>query len=337
MIIRWGTICLLMVSVFVLRAEASLPNNPTVIMETNLGDVIIELYIDDAPITVENFLSYVNADFYDGSVIHRVDNNQDFSIIQGGMWAYYAEEGYVYELAAGGMIVNESDNGLSNLRGTIAMARTSAPHSASSQFFVNQVDNILFDRANYPDGYGYCVFGDVIRGMSVVDVIANMETIVILDEYGDPIASLTQFPYPPVVEIYRAQLWPDSSDNTNDGRINLADFAKLSSQWLSEPCNKSNGYCDGADLDYSGAVGAPDVAVFAENWLVRIGAEPSASNFDGDTKVELDDLAVIMANWLAVGCDMENGYCDGADLNHSGNVDMSDFSLFSANWQVTIE
>ena len=143
--------------------------NPKVLMKTSKGDITIELYQESAPITVRNFLSYVDAKFYDGTVFHRVIKN--FMIQGGGMTADLQEK------PTGPPIKNEAANGLKNERGTIAMARTSVVDSATSQFFINHKDNLFLDhKGNSEEGFGYCVFGKVITGMDVVDAIANSPT-----------------------------------------------------------------------------------------------------------------------------------------------------------------
>jgi len=142
--------------------------NPVVVMETNMGTIVIELYEDKAPITVKNFLQYVDDKHYDGTIFHRVI---DGFMIQGGGY-----EPGLKERKTRPPIKNESNNGLSNLRGTIAMARTSEPDSATAQFFINVKDNTFLDRANARDKVGYCVFGRVIEGMDVVDKIKAVKT-----------------------------------------------------------------------------------------------------------------------------------------------------------------
>lgn len=142
---------------------------PVVRFETNFGNFDVELYVEQAPITVENFLSYVDAGFYNGTIIHRVV--KDFVIQGGGL----TED--MNNKKTNAPIVNEAGNGLSNLRGTIAMARTSVVDSATSQFFVNTVDNVRLDhRDETPAGFGYAVFGRVIAGMKVIDAIAAVKT-----------------------------------------------------------------------------------------------------------------------------------------------------------------
>lgn len=138
-------------------------------MQTSLGAIVLELYPDKAPKTVENFLRYVKEDFYNGTLFHRVIDN--FMIQGGGFSAGLTQK------TTHAPIENEAKNGLRNERGTIAMARTSDPNSATSQFFINVVDN---DFLNFttptPNGWGYCVFGKVVDGMTVVDRIKGVPT-----------------------------------------------------------------------------------------------------------------------------------------------------------------
>lgn len=143
--------------------------NPTVLLETTSGDILIELYADKAPATVENFLKYVNEGFYANTIFHRVIKG--FMIQGGGMNMKMEEK------ATHAPIKNEADNGLRNRKYTIAMARTSDPHSATAQFFINVKDNSFLDhRGKDPQGWGYAVFGKVIRGQDVVDQIAAVKT-----------------------------------------------------------------------------------------------------------------------------------------------------------------
>ena len=143
--------------------------NAIVTLKTSEGDIKIELDADKAPITAENFLKYVNEGFYDGTIFHRVIPN---FMIQGGGFTEDMSQKQTHP-----NIKNEADNGLKNDRGTIAMARTPDPDSASSQFFINLKNN---DFLNFRDksmqGWGYCVFGKVISGMEVVDKIATVKT-----------------------------------------------------------------------------------------------------------------------------------------------------------------
>ena len=143
--------------------------HPMILIRTTLGDIKIELYQDKAPITVSNFLEYVDSGFYNGTIFHRVI---DGFMIQGGGFTRDMEQ-----KPTRAPIRNEADNGLKNDRGTIAMARTPHIHSATCQFFINVVDNdFLNHNAPTPQGYGYCVFGRVVEGMDVVDKIKSAPT-----------------------------------------------------------------------------------------------------------------------------------------------------------------
>ncbi|MCW1916053.1 peptidylprolyl isomerase [Luteolibacter sp. GHJ8] len=137
---------------------------------TSKGDIVIELDRAKAPVTVENFLSYVKKKHYDGTVFHRVIGT---FMIQGGGFAQ--KDGSLIEKETGKGIKNEASNGLKNDRGTIAMARTGDPNSATAQFFINVVDNAMLN-APSPDGHGYAVFGKVVEGLEVVDQIKAVQT-----------------------------------------------------------------------------------------------------------------------------------------------------------------
>ena len=142
---------------------------PTVLLQTSMGDITIELDREKAPITTENFINYVNGNFYDNKIFHRVIDN--FMIQGGGMTANMDEPGGKTP------IKNEADNGLKNTTGTIAMARTQVVDSATSQFFINLSDNSFLDhRDTRPEAYGYAVFGKVIAGMEVVLQIGKVAT-----------------------------------------------------------------------------------------------------------------------------------------------------------------
>jgi peptidyl-prolyl cis-trans isomerase A (cyclophilin A) len=141
---------------------------PKVRLKTTMGEIVLELDPAKAPLTVANFLGYVERKHYDGTVFHRVIG--DF-MIQGG--GFGASDGKLVEKPTGKGIKNESRNGLRNNRGTIAMARTSDPDSATAQFFINVVDNAMLD---FPSNGGYAVFGKVVEGMEVVDRIKAVKT-----------------------------------------------------------------------------------------------------------------------------------------------------------------
>ena len=147
------------------------PANPRVVIETSMGDITVELLRRAAPVSVANFLTYVQAGYYDGTVFHRVIRN---FMIQGGGFTEDLER--KMDGLRGG-ILNEATNGLENQRGTVAMARTAAPNSASSQFFINVEDNGSLDHRNTTQrGFGYAVFGRVSEGMDVVDDIRGVAT-----------------------------------------------------------------------------------------------------------------------------------------------------------------
>ena len=142
--------------------------NPVVVLDTSMGTIKVELFEDKAPNTVKNFLNYVEKKHFDGLVFHRVIEN---FMLQGGGF-----DKDLKERKTDAPIKNESTNGLKNERGTLAMARTNVPDSATSQFFINVKNNDFLDRANSRDKVGYCVFGRVIEGMDVVDKIRKVET-----------------------------------------------------------------------------------------------------------------------------------------------------------------
>jgi peptidyl-prolyl cis-trans isomerase B (cyclophilin B) len=156
-------------SVATVWAEEKSTALPRVHLETTLGNIVVELNPSAAPKTVDNFLTYVKDGFYNGTIFHRVIKG---FMIQGG--------GFTADLQQKNTrppIQNEADNGLKNLRGTIAMARTPDPNSATAQFFINTVDNAFLDfTAKTPKGWGYCVFGKVVEGMDAVDAIENQPT-----------------------------------------------------------------------------------------------------------------------------------------------------------------
>jgi peptidyl-prolyl cis-trans isomerase B (cyclophilin B) len=138
-------------------------------LHTNYGDIMLELDREKAPITVQNFIDYVNSGHYDNTIFHRVI---DGFMIQGGGF----EPGMIQK-KTGAPITNEAGNGLKNDQYTIAMARTSDPHSATGQFFINVKDNDFLNyKSSTAQGYGYCVFGRVVEGMDVVDKIKKVKT-----------------------------------------------------------------------------------------------------------------------------------------------------------------
>jgi len=159
---RSAGLALLLVSPLVLAG-------PKVAMETSLGNIVLELDQEKAPKTVENFLHYAEDGFYNGTIFHRVIGS--FMIQGGGFSADFQQK------KTQAPIPNEANNGLKNIRGSIAMARTSDPQSATAQFFINAKDNGFLDyKESTPQGWGYCVFGKVVEGMDVVDKIRQVPT-----------------------------------------------------------------------------------------------------------------------------------------------------------------
>ena len=156
-------------SAFAVHANQQLENKIMIKLSTSMGEITLELDAEDAPITVENFLSYVDSGHYDNTIFHRVIPG--FVIQGGGLVSGMQEKG------TGTPIQNEADNGLKNLTGAICMARTNDPHSATAQFFINLKDNQFLDhREKTESGWGYAVFGRVVSGMDVVEKIAAVET-----------------------------------------------------------------------------------------------------------------------------------------------------------------
>ena len=164
------------------RAEARVRKgrNPMVVMETSMGTMKIELWADKAPVTVENFLRYVDEGFYDGTIFHRV---MDGFMIQGGGFTKDMQKKSTHA-----PIENEAKADLKNDRGTLAMARTSDVNSATAQFFINVVDNdFLNHRDESSRGFGYCAFGRVVEGMNVVDKIRKVRTATKMGQQNVPV------------------------------------------------------------------------------------------------------------------------------------------------------
>lgn len=162
-----ATVALLMATALVPAVAAAEPN-PKVVLETTRGKIVVELFADKAPISAKNFLEYVDAKFYNGTIFHRAIPG---FMVQGG--------GFTKDLAekpTRPAIKNEAENGLTNTRGTLAMARTNAIDSATAQFFVNVADNTFLNHQD-ADQFGYAVFGKVVEGMGVIDAIVASERL----------------------------------------------------------------------------------------------------------------------------------------------------------------
>jgi peptidyl-prolyl cis-trans isomerase B (cyclophilin B) len=166
-LIRLAVLC----SIFLISIAPAMADDqhPVVRMSTTYGDIVLELDREKAPKSVANFLDYVQEGFYDGTIFHRVI---DGFMVQGGGFTQDFQKKTTHS-----PIENEANNGLKNVKGTIAMARTNAPHSATAQFFINVADNGFLDhRSPTPRGWGYAVFGKVIEGMDVIDKIRRTPT-----------------------------------------------------------------------------------------------------------------------------------------------------------------
>jgi len=182
------------------KAETKIiPTSILVKFQTSMGDIVIELNRQAAPVTVENFLGYVEAEFYDGTIFHRV--MQGFMIQGGGFTEQMAEK------KTRKPIINEAKGGLSNMRGTVAMARTNDPDSATSQFFINHSDNDFLDYIDESKP-GYAAFGKVIEGMDVVDAIASVKTTKVKITRNGKDASMENVPVEPII-IQSAKVVPE--------------------------------------------------------------------------------------------------------------------------------
>ena len=164
------SLMLLLTTTHSFATETKMPETRTKVkLTTSLGDIVIQLNAEKAPISSQNFLTYVNEGFYNGTIFHRVIKG--FMAQGGGFDTSFNQK------AVHAPIKNEADNGLSNKRGTLAMARPNVPDSATAQFFINYKDNSFLDHTSpTPSGWGYAVFGEVIEGMDVVDAMANQPT-----------------------------------------------------------------------------------------------------------------------------------------------------------------
>ena len=204
------------------------------------GSIILELYADEAPVTVANFVDYVQSGFYNGLIFHRVI--EDFMVQGGGF------DPNLVPATLSPPIINESTNGLANIRGSVAMARLTAPHTATSQFYINHIDNPFLDFGAIAYGgntayyrVGYCVFGEVISGMEVVDAIALVPTAAE--------GSMTDVPVNDVViesaaVTLNTPFCPEKLEGDVDGDcdVDFADFVRLARNWLE--CNSTTTACN---------------------------------------------------------------------------------------------
>jgi len=221
-------------------SQSSTASDSNVIMTTNFGSIEIELFPEQAPITVANFLAYIEAEFYDELIFHRVIRG---FMIQGGGFDIAGSQRSTFA-----PIALEANKGLSNVRGTIAMARTNVPDSATSQFFINHVDNLFLDATGSDDGYA--VFGRVVSGMDVVDTIANLPTIalgIFADLPAEPVTIESVVLASGSSNTPLAKAGPDQSVNTfqavylNASESSESDEGALSYSWtsLAQPSGSS--------------------------------------------------------------------------------------------------
>ncbi|MCX5634721.1 MAG: peptidylprolyl isomerase [Planctomycetota bacterium] len=300
---------------FLFLQAACLAGYPRVLLKTSVGDITMELYNDKAPITVENFLQYVRTDFYTDLIFHRVEN--PFVIQSGG---YYLDGHVIYRQITNAPIINESYNNLSNLRGTVAMARTNDPNSATSQFYINLADNNSLDKKYAADKYGYCVFAKIISGMDVVNNIALTPVIDINYVYPD----LTHFPATPIIinnsELLTPGYWLPG-DIGNDGIVNFRDFAYLAANW------KKTGNNLWGDLNQNNAVDANDVHLFHQGWLTKTAwYKPIEQDLNNDGIVNFEDFALFSRNWQRPGRRLTGNF------NQDIYVDQLDLMFFAEKW-----
>ena len=296
---------------FLFLQAPCLAGYPRVLLKTNFGDITMELYDANAPITVENFLQYVRTDFYTDLLFHRVIEG---FMIQGG--GFYIDGPYLYEQITNAPIINESYNNISNLRGTVAMARAPDPNSATSQFFINLVNNLFLDKT--VNNVGYCVFGKVISGMNVVDAIAVTPDVNLGPGFEN-------FPYPELVIINSAELLTPGywlpGDIGNDGIVNFVDFAYLAAKW------KNTGSNLWGDLNQNDAVDANDVRLFHQGWLTKTAwYKPIEQDLNNDGVVNFRDFAIFSRNWQQAGRRLAGNF------NQDLYVDEYDLMFFAEKW-----
>jgi len=240
---------LVLASILSVFSSRSMATNPQVTLHITgavTGEIVLELYADEAPITTENFIQYVQSGFYDGLIFHRVISG---FMIQGGGF-----DTNMVKKTPGDSIINESSNRLSNIRGTIAMARTPLADSATSEFFINHADNtgLNYGALTYDYQYnviaqvGYCVFGHVVSGMNVIDAIAAVTTETLYDENDNPM--YYNVPVDDVM-IQSAEITLNvplcseklEGDVDGDCDVDFADFSAIAENWLQ--CNAINTDC----------------------------------------------------------------------------------------------
>jgi cyclophilin family peptidyl-prolyl cis-trans isomerase len=303
-------------------------DNPRVVIVTTFGDVGVELFETDAPVTVDNFLHYTDIGFYDWTFIHRTVNTGIY-VVQGGIYVYNYNSGTVFNKTPDrDPIINESYNGLSNLRGTIAMARGSGPDSATSQFYFNQSDNTQLDKANYPDGYGYCVFGKVLNGIELIDSFVQLP-------HADPylVSGLTEVPVyfdqygtPYLVEIAKVVRAPTGywlkADINYDGIVDERDIAEVCDNWLSA--------AELGDIEVNGIIDFAEFAQVAQRWKwTDVWRRFTAADIDNSGAVNLRDFALLANGWKKTGLELRG------DLNLDQVVNAADLRYLGEHWLET--
>jgi len=299
-------------------APIACADNPRVVIRTMFGDIGLELFYDEAPFTVQNFLDYMNSGFYDGLVIHRTGNN---FMIQGGSHELLGSWPWLWKRTDGLMppIPNESDNGLMNVRGTISMALLPGdPNSGTSGFFINQVHNWWLDEL-------HTVFGEVLNGMEIVDFIAQLphidpnlvagqqEVPVYIDALGNMylVHVPKTFAAPPGYWI--------KADINYDGTVDEWDLGALCSNWLND--------AELGDMEVVGDVDFGEFGEVAKSWRrTSVWRRFTESDVDNSNEVNLRDFALLARDWRKNGIELQG------DLNLDGTVDEIDLMYLSQDW-----
>jgi cyclophilin family peptidyl-prolyl cis-trans isomerase len=314
-----------LISVFIIWLFLVVPcwaEAPIVELETNFGDIVIELFDADAPITVANFLMYVKSGFYDGLIFHRVTNNP--AVIQGG-----SLDKNLNAPVPGAPIINESYNLLSNVRGTVAMARTEEANSATSGFYINWQDNTFLDRPDVPanpNDVGYCVFGRVISDMNVVDRIAHLPTV-------------SELPKPPgPVIIYNAKILGDLD---KDSDVDFKDYSIFANQWLNDgnsnllKVTASDGNAAGDNFGFSVSVDANFAVIGAPRDNNYTGAayifKYNDANWTQQTKLTASDGTA--GDYFGSSVSISAGHAIvGASASNSNTGSAYIFEYSNGNW-----
>jgi cyclophilin family peptidyl-prolyl cis-trans isomerase len=265
------------------------------------GSITVELYTDKAPITCENFIKYVQSGFYNDLIFHRVIKNT--AIYGGGYYQFLTLKEPLYP-----PIINESNNGLANLRGTIAMDCDSNPDSATSLFFINDANNPTFDYGELAfrgdetfRRVGFCVFGHVVAGMSVVDSIADAATSTQNEMIEVPVTAIIikGMSIAVRVPVCAAKLTGDIDGNCS---VNFDDFALLAADWLQSNSITACLTAIVGDLNNDCEVNFEDFAMLAQNWFVVV-SEPQCEDvllgdITDDCRVDFEDLSELVLHWL---------------------------------------